>query len=177
MSTRRRRQPPRSRGYTCIALHNPKNGENVGGTLRAIGVYGASMLVLGGVRPSRFMGHPTDTMKMYRHVPTVMIDDVFDAIPFDCVPIAVDLIENAVPLPNFTHPERAFYIFGAEDATLGRRITDRCQHAIYIPTPTGLCSNLASAVNIVLYDRMWKRQTTDRAFPAPVPNVPITARR
>ena len=158
MNRRVRRKPTAQRGFACIALDNPKSGVNVGGTLRAIGVYGASMLVLGGVRPARLIRHPTDTMKAYRHTPVVMSENVLDAIPFDCVPIAVDLLDDATPLPAFQHPERAFYIFGAEDATLGRRITDQCRHVIYIPTPTGRCSNLVCAVNVVLYDRMAKQE-------------------
>jgi tRNA(Leu) C34 or U34 (ribose-2'-O)-methylase TrmL len=94
-------------------------------------------------------------MKAYRHIPTVRVDDVFDALPFDCVPIAVDLIDGAVSLPAYKHPERAFYIFGGEDRTLGKRIADRCRDVVFVPTDR--CMNLAAAVNVVLYDRMTKR--------------------
>ena len=78
-----------------------------------------------------------------------------DAIPFDCDPVAVDLLADARPLPGFTHPERAFYIFGPEDGTLGKAITARCVHKVYIPTKH--CLNLAMAANTVLYDRAAKR--------------------
>lgn len=149
------------RGYAAIGLDNPKNGVNVGGTLRAAGVYGASLVVLGGARP-KSIRHCSDTMAAYRHIPTVLVDDVFDALPFDCVPVAVDLLDNAKPLPEYKHPERAFYIFGAEDATLGARITDRCRDVIYIPT--NRCMNLAATVNVVLYDRLAK-QTSVKGTP------------
>ena len=143
-----------TRGYAAIALDNPKNGVNVGSTLRAAGVYSASLVVLGGERPRRIR-NCADTMKAWRHIPTVLVDDVFDAIPFDCVPVAVDLIDGAIPLPDYKHPERAFYIFGAEDATLGKRILGRCRDVVYIPT--NRCMNLAATVNVVLYDRMAKQ--------------------
>lgn len=143
------------RGYAAVALDNPKSGENVGGAMRAANCYGASLIVLGGERPDKFMGHPTDTMKTYRHKPVLRVADVFDALPFDCVPVAVDLIEGATPLPEYQHPERAFYIFGAEDATLGARITSRCRDIVVVPTT--LCMNLAATVNVVLYDRLSKQ--------------------
>jgi tRNA(Leu) C34 or U34 (ribose-2'-O)-methylase TrmL len=97
-------------------------------------------------------------MKHYKHIPMINVEDLFDAIPFDCVPVAVDLVEGAVSLVNYKHPERAFYIFGAEDATLGKRILDRCRDVIYIPMDG--CMNLAATVNVVLYDRMAKQTTT-----------------
>ena len=142
------------RGFACIALDNPKSGENVGGALRAVGCYGADLVVLGGGRPKRLLEHPTNTIKAHRHVPTIRVADVFDAIPHDCVPVAVDLVEGARPLPDYVHPDRAFYIFGAEDTTLGRRILSRCRDRVMVPTR--YCMNLAATVNVVLYDRMAK---------------------
>jgi tRNA(Leu) C34 or U34 (ribose-2'-O)-methylase TrmL len=83
------------------------------------------------------------------------VADLFDAIPHDCVPVAVDLIEGARDLTHYTHPERAFYIFGPEDGTLGKAITDRCHDKVFVPT--AFCMNLAAAVNVVLYDRAAKQ--------------------
>lgn len=142
------------RGYAAIALDNPKDAHNVGGVLRAAGVYRAGLVVVSGNRVNRNVRHAANTLKAYRHIPTLAVDDVFDAVPFDCVPVAVDLIDGAIPLPEYKHPERAFYIFGAEDATLGARITDRCRDVVVIPT--AFCMNLAATVNVVLYDRLAK---------------------
>ena len=75
-------------------------------------------------------------------------------------PVAVDILTNAIPLPGYTHPERAFYIFGAEDSTLGYSITSWCRDIIYIPT--NRCMNLAATVNVVLYDRMAKLSNSDK---------------
>lgn len=140
------------RGYACIGLDNPKTPANVGSAMRAVGVYGAVFLAYTG---SRFGPGSTDTMKHYRHIPLIRTDDLHSIIPYDCVPVAVELIEGATPLPEYCHPERAFYIFGAEDATLGNRIISWCRDIIVIPTQG--CMNLAATVNVVLYDRMAKQ--------------------
>ena len=140
------------RGFSCIALDNPKFDANVGGALRAAGCYGAAMVVVGG---GRFTHEVTDTMKAYRHIPTVKARDVMAVVPHDCVPVAVDLIPGATPLYEYEHPERAYYVFGAEDATLGRRIIERCRDVVYVPTYN--CMNLAATVNVVMYDRNAKR--------------------
>jgi tRNA(Leu) C34 or U34 (ribose-2'-O)-methylase TrmL len=79
---------------------------------------------------------------------------VFDVIPYDCVPVAVDLVDGAHSLPNYRHPERAFYVFGPEDGTLGKAVIDRCRDKIMVPTR--FCMNLAATVNVILYDRLAK---------------------
>ena len=139
------------RGYSCIGLHNPKTPANIGSAMRAVGVYGSRFLAISGRRFSR---HGTDTMKHYRHVPVFQVDDLKTIIPYDAVPVAVDLIDGALSLPDYKHPERAFYVFGAEDATLGKSVLSWCRDVVYIPTSG--CMNLAATVNVVLYDRLSK---------------------
>lgn len=144
------------RGYAALGLVNPKTRANVGSVLRAAGCYDAAMVAISGSRPDYYMGRlATDTQKAYRHIPTLRVDDLFSVIPYDCVPVAVDLLPNARSLVEFNHPERAFYIFGPEDGTLGKAITDRCKHAVQVPTK--FCMNLAATVNVVLYDRLAKQ--------------------
>jgi tRNA(Leu) C34 or U34 (ribose-2'-O)-methylase TrmL len=146
------------RGYACIGLDNPKSAVNVGSAMRAVGVFGAAFLAYSG---KRLGTGPTDTMKHYRHIPLIRSDNLHSIIPFDCVPVAVDLIDEAIPLPEYQHPQRVFYIFGAEDATLGNRILSWCRDIIYIPTSG--CMNLAATVNVVLYDRMSKNNLNKEA--------------
>jgi len=140
------------RGFAAVGLDHPKNKLNVGSALRACSVYRAAFLAVSGSRWGA--RYSTDTMKAWRHMPFFQVDDLHGIIPYDCVPVAVDLIPNARALPGYTHPERAFYIFGAEDATLGDRILSWCRDVIYIPTAG--CMNLAATVNVVLYDRLAK---------------------
>ncbi len=140
-----------SRGYAAIGLQYPKTPENVGGTLRACGIYGAALVAMTG---NRFGKHSTDTMKAWRHIPFIRVDDLRSAVPLGCIPVAVDLVEGARPLPSYTHPERAFYVFGPEDSTLGKETLNWCRDVIYVPTNG--CMNLAACVNVVLYDRLAK---------------------
>lgn len=142
--------PARVRGFCAIGLVNPKTGPNIGAAARAVGVYGAALMVIEG---DRFKRIPTDTMKAYRHTP-VLHGNLRDLVPFDCVPVGVDLVPRARSLVRYTHPERAFYIFGPEDGTLGAKHLDWCRDVIYVPTNG--CMNLAACVNVVLYDRMAK---------------------
>lgn len=145
-----------SRGYVAIALHNPKTPANIGAVLRAAGCYAANLVVIGGKRGSRTLtGISTDTQKAWKHIPTLDVEDVFDVMPLGAIPIAVDLVEGAISLPRYVHPERAFYVFGPEDGTLGGDILRRCRDRIMVPT--SYCMNLAATVNVILYDRRAKQ--------------------
>ncbi|MDD2778435.1 MAG: TrmH family RNA methyltransferase, partial [Methanocellales archaeon] len=104
---------------------------------------------------TRYHKAPTDTIKHYKHMALLQVDDLKNAIPYDCVPVAIEIIEGASALPDYKHPERAFYVFGQEDGTLGERVLSWCRDIVYIPTSG--CMNLAATVNVVLYDRMAKQ--------------------
>lgn len=138
-------------GFAAIGLDHPKCPANFGGVMRAAKCYGAACVVIGGHRYQRSV---TDTTKAYRSIPVLSLDDVMNGIPFDCVPVAVDLVPGAIPLPEYRHPRRAFYVFGPEDGTLGARIIARCRDKIMVPTQH--CMNLAATVNVILYDRIAK---------------------
>ncbi|MBW3694775.1 TrmH family RNA methyltransferase [Vibrio sp. T187] len=143
-----------SKGYACIGLVNPKTPENVGSVMRAAGCYGANSVFYTGTRYDHARQFHTDTKEKHLELPLIGVEDLKQIIPVGCVPVAVDLIEGAKPLPDYKHPPRAFYIFGPEDGTLKKEITDFCRETIYVPTNG--CMNLAAAVNVILYDRMSK---------------------
>jgi len=142
-----------ARGFACIGLDRPKDANNIGGVLRAAGCYEADLIAVAGARYKRAA---TDTQAAHRHIPLIHTDNLHLVVPFDCVPVAIDLLDDATPLQDFVHPERAFYVFGPEDGTLGRSTTDWCKHKVYIPT--AFCMNLAATVNVVLYDRLAKQK-------------------
>ena len=99
--------------FAAVALHRPSRPENIGGVLRAADVYGAELVVLGGGEPPpQPLGHPTDTTHAWRRIPVVFADEVRDALPDECVAVAVERVVEATPLPEFEHPERAMYLFG-----------------------------------------------------------------
>lgn len=155
-----------------IGLHYPKNHLNVGSTLRAAFVFNADLVAISGQRYHRAS---TDTMKAYRHVPLIHVENILDAIPFDCVPVAVDILPRATMLPKYVHPKRAFYIFGPEDGTLGKNVVDRCRDVITVPTNQELCLNLAATVNVVLYDRRAKEARQFRETDAPMSALSLGA--
>lgn len=142
-----------SRGYSAIGLHQPKCNANVGSVIRACTVYDVSLLVASGRRYSK---SATDTTVGYNHFPFLHnVNDLQEYIPYAAVPVAVDIVPGARNLFDYVHPERAFYIFGPEDGTLGSSITSWCRDVVYVPTKH--CMNLAATVNVVLYDRAAKQ--------------------
>ncbi|WPE19857.1 RNA methyltransferase [Shinella zoogloeoides] len=143
------------RGFAAIGLHRPKDLHNIGGVLRAAHAYGASMVAISGERiRSDGIRHAANTSQAHKHMP-VQRGELRGLIPFGATPVAVDLVPNAVPLPDFQHPQSAFYVFGPEDGTLGAAILDWCPLRVMVPT--AICMNLAAAVNVVLYDRLAKQ--------------------
>ena len=138
--------------FMMVGLDNPKTSANVGSALRAAHCFGAAAII---VRGHRYTRAGTDATKAWRHFPLICVESLAHALPYDCVPVAVDILDNAQSLPTYDHPRRAFYIFGAEDATLGQPILEWCRDIVSIPT--AYCLNLAAAVNVVLYDRIAKQ--------------------
>lgn len=145
----------RARGFACVGLQQPKNESNVGGVMRASYLFGVSLVVLSG---KRYKYQASDTYKTQRHLPIIHnAANLFDHIPVDCIPVAIELVDGATPLPEYEHPQRAFYIFGPEDGSINAEAIARCRDRVAIPSTEGRCSNLCAAVNIVLYDRMAKQ--------------------
>ena len=144
-----------SRGYASIGLCNVKNPYNVGGALRAMYVYDGKLCIMSGNRIKAMIKHPADTTRAHMHIPTMVVDDIIEAVPYNCVPVAIEISDEAVSLVSYIHPERAFYIFGPEDGSIPKSVSSQCRDVVMIPTRR--CMNLAATVNVVLYDRMVKR--------------------
>lgn len=136
----------------AVGLDNPKDKLNIGHILRASEAYGASLVAISGDRLP--MKSATNVSSAEKRIPVLRGDDLHDLIPFGCVPVAVELLEDAENLVTFVHPKHAFYVFGAEDATLGEKTLSWCKYKVYVPT--NICMNLSACVNVVLYDRMAK---------------------
>jgi tRNA(Leu) C34 or U34 (ribose-2'-O)-methylase TrmL len=144
-------EPWKGTGYAAVGLYNPKRRENVGGVLRAAFCFGAALVAIEGVR---YRVQSTDTADAYRHLPLLQVESLHAVVPYDCIPVAVERRSDAIPLPDYEHPERAFYVFGPEDGDLGSNVLAWCRDLVYIPSHHSI--NLAAVVNIVLYDRMAK---------------------
>jgi len=142
-----------------IGLTDPKSPSNVGAVMRAAGCYQADEVRYTGVRYARAAKFHTDTKDASRKIPlnsvTSLTSDIIEGQSIVCV----DLVEGAIPLPDFEHPENALYIFGPEDGTIAQEVINQADAVVYVPT-TG-CMNLAASVNVLLYDRLAKSKHRD----------------
>jgi tRNA(Leu) C34 or U34 (ribose-2'-O)-methylase TrmL len=141
-----------------IGLINPKSPMNVASVMRAAGNFRVDSVYYTGQRYARALQLNPDTPNMSRkvseNVPLTEVTSLLDAVPGEMKIVCVELAENAIALPEYQHPENAFYIFGPEDNTISQPLIDRADAVVYVPTIG--CMNLSAVVNIVLYDRMIK---------------------
>ncbi|MCG7536538.1 RNA methyltransferase [Pseudoalteromonas sp. OOF1S-7] len=144
-----------SESFAAIGLVNPKSPTNVGGVLRAAGCYQAQAVYFNGNRYAKAAKYHTDTKNIADNIPIRQVDDLTSLkVPGRSL-VCIELVEGATPLPQYTHPDNAIYVFGPEDGSLPQEIVDAADAVVYVPT-TG-CMNLAATVNVLLYDRMAKR--------------------
>jgi tRNA(Leu) C34 or U34 (ribose-2'-O)-methylase TrmL len=147
-----------------IGLVNPKTPVNVGGIMRAAGCYRVDNVCYTGKRyelaaKSGDAQYDVDTKDAAKRIPLVGVESLLDSVPDGATIVCVDLVVGATPLPLFTHPENAFYIFGPEDGTIPQQLIDAATAVVYIPTVG--CMNLAASVNVLLYDRLAKMTQMD----------------
>ena len=142
----------RSRGYSVIALHKPIKEINIGHALRSAGCFNANMVV---ISETKYQGTMVDTQKMHKHIPLMEVENFKEVIPYDCTPVAVECMDEGIPLHEYQHPERAFYIFGPENGSLDDSILSYCKDIVTIPAFH--CLNLGACTYIVLYDRYTKQ--------------------
>ncbi|WP_440873743.1 RNA methyltransferase [Thalassotalea sp. PLHSN55] len=140
--------------YVAIGLTNPKSPTNVGAVMRAAGCYQADEVFYTGQRYARAAKYNTDTKNVADKIPLQAKEALLDDIDQDIKVVCVDLVEGAIALPEFEHPEKALYIFGPEDGTISQTVVDQAHAVVYVPTVG--CMNLAASVNVLLYDRLAK---------------------
>ena len=137
-----------------IGIVNPKDVTNIGSVLRAIGCFQADGLFYTGTRYDTAMRYRTDTKQTADNVPLENVDDLLAVVPEGAALVCVELVVGATPLPEFEHPQNAFYVFGPEDGSVPQALVDAADSVVYVPTVG--CLNLAASVNVVLYDRISK---------------------
>ena len=149
-----RRTAVRGRGFFGIGVHRAKTPENIGTLMRSAVCLGADYVFVIG---RRFERQATDTVASWRHLPLFIYDDLDDFQhhrPFDVPLVGVELVDGARSLETFTHPERAIYLLGPEDGSLGRSALELCQHVVKFES--SYCLNVAAAGTVVMYDRQSK---------------------
>jgi len=149
--------------YVSIGLVNPKSPTNVGGIMRAAGCYRVDEVFYTGKRyplaaSNGTAQYNTDTKGAGQQIPLSGVESLIDATPDGVKIVCVDLVEGAIPLPEFEHPEKAIYVFGPEDGTISQQVINSADAVVYVPTVG--CMNLAASVNVLLYDRLSKSTQT-----------------
>jgi tRNA(Leu) C34 or U34 (ribose-2'-O)-methylase TrmL len=155
----------------AVVLTNPKYKHNVGGVLRACSCFAVPTMIWTGDRVviDKDLGERLpreERMKGYRDVTWTRSDRPFVLIEAGVVPVAVEIFESSEPLTYFEHPDRAVYIFGPEDGSINQMWRRHCHRFVHIPAHH--CLNLASAVSVVLADRMMKRQLSGAQLVVPI---------
>lgn len=140
------------RGYFGIGVEGASKPMNFGNLARSAHGFGASFIFT--VAPARAIGKPqSDTTRSYHHVPWYNYDTVGDMqLPDACRLIGVELVDEAIDLPSFSHPAQAAYVLGPEGGSLSPQMLERCEFVVRIPID--FCINLAMAGVVVMYDRM-----------------------
>lgn len=141
-----------------IGLINPKSPDNVGSALRAAGNYRVEGVYYTGQRYPRALAHNPNLPKLRRSVsegiPATGVPCILDGAAEGMRIVCVEFVMDAIPLPDYSHPADAYYIFGPEDGNISQSIIDQADDVVYIPTVG--CMNMAATVNVLLYDRLSK---------------------
>ncbi len=140
------------RGFFGIGVENISKPMNVGSLFRSAHAFGASFVfVIAPVFDVR-AAYRADTSSTAKHVPLYQFDSLEDfKLPHECRLVGVELMDDAVELPSFTHPDRAAYVLGPERGSLSPGLVDRCDFTVKIPT--NFCVNVGIAGAILMYDR------------------------
>lgn len=146
------------KSQVSLGLVNPKSPDNVGSVLRAAANYRVDKVLYTGDRYPRAIERKARSVDMSRKISKnvqisrtdCLTDDVTENMKIVCVEFAL----NAIPLPEYKHPENALYIFGPEDGSIDQTIIDQADAVVYVPTVG--CMNLSASVNVLLYDRLVK---------------------
>lgn len=147
------------RGYFAIGAERISKSLNLGNLMRSAHGFGAGFTFTVGAT-YQALEAAADTSKGVRHLPHYNWSSVGEiALPQGCQLVGVELLDEAVDLPEFRHPLRAAYVLGPERGSLSPELVARCQHVVKIPTR--FCVNVAMAGAIVMYDRVRAR------WPAP----------
>ncbi len=148
--TRNQNMPP-MRGFFGIGAERISKSLNLGNLMRSAHGFGASFTFTIGATYQASEAW-VDTSKGARHVPHydwAKLDDM--VLPQGCKLVGVELLDDAVDLPSFNHPQRAAYVLGPEMGSLSPALLARCDTIVKIPTL--FCVNVAMAGAIVMYDR------------------------
>ncbi len=149
------RQPSpisRGRGYFAIGAERISKSLNLGNLMRSAHGFGAAFTFTIGATYQALEAR-ADTSKGAQHLPHYDWPGIADMqLPRGCRLVGIELLDEAIDLPSFRHPQQAAYVLGPELGALSPELLQHCDHVVRIPTR--FCINLAMAGAIVMYDRV-----------------------
>ena len=144
--------PERQRGYFAVGAEGLSKAMNLGTLVRTAHAFGASFVfMVGAAYPAGAAKSDTSRAEAQLPIFSYPTPDALE-LPRNCRLVGVELVEDAVALPSFRHPQAAAYVLGPERGSLSPAMQARCDHVVRIPTQ--FCVNLGVAAAIVMYDRM-----------------------
>lgn len=156
-------QSPTARGYFAIGAERTSKALNLGNLMRSAHGFGASFTFTIGATYQALEAR-ADTSKGAQHLPHYDWANPGELVlPAGCRLVGIELLDEAIDLPSFQHPQRAAYVLGPERGALSPELVARCDYVVRIPT--SFCVNLAMAGAIVMYDRV---RSLGRFAPRPI---------
>lgn len=145
-----------ARRFCGIGQSGNKFVSNIGALRRSATCLGADLIFTVG-KPN--VKTSEDTLNAALHIETPSYDHfgllIKDARRRNAEIVAIEITDDAIPLAEFTHPERAFYVLGHESSIgVPPQVLDKCDHVVQIDSK--FCLNVSVAGAIVLYDRQTK---------------------
>lgn len=140
------------RGYFGIGVERLSKPTNAGNLFRSAHAFGASFVFTVNTLATKQRLY-SDTSNSFENMPYYAWETQDDmALPKGCSLVGVELLDDAVDLPEFHHPRACAYVLGPERGSLSDAVLEKCQHTIKIPAK--FCVNVAIAGAIVMYDRI-----------------------
>lgn len=140
------------RGYFAVGVEGISKPMNLGAIMRTANAFGASFVfTINAANPIK-QTYKADTSRTFESVPYYQWDTVSDMVlPKGCKLVGVELTEDAIDLPKFSHPKSAAYVLGRERGDLSQTMIQKCDYLVKIPTR--FCVNVSVAAALVMYDR------------------------
>lgn len=144
------------RGYFGVGVEGISKPMNVGNLYRSAHAFGAEFVFAIAPAIDLRQINRADTSQTAKHIPLYEYPSVADLkLPRGCKLVGVELLDEAIDLPSFAHPERAAYVLGPERGSLSPELLARCDFTVKIPTR--FCINVGMAGAVLMYDRMMAR--------------------
>lgn len=135
-----------------VGIFNPLHDENIGTLWRSAYILGASFIFTVG---RKYKPQGGDVVQAWTKIPLYYYQDFEDLrahLPHATRLVGVELDESAVPLAEYSHPERCVYLLGSERDGLAPSVLSACHEKIALPGHFSL--NVSVTGSIVLYDRL-----------------------